>query len=70
VSEIDLVALDVLPGQCNVEAEVDGVSERVRFQGVRPHPHRGGVQFSAWSGWFHLADCPIKLTWDAFEFPD
>lgn len=59
-----------LPPQSGVEAEgriESGRNGQIRFRAVRLRrflpPKR-----SEWSGWFDMDDCPIALSWDAFDF--
>ncbi len=59
---MNLCRIDVLPPQSGVHIELDDSHHFVRFRGYDP------VRMSEWSGWFDVADCPIHLTWAAFEW--
>lgn len=64
----NLFKLDQLPPACSLRAEKEmrnGVL-CARFMAVKNH--NGSFIESKWSGWFNTADCPIILTWEAFDF--
>lgn len=60
---VSLAQLDVLPGGCSLVVEPDETGERVRFFAVDAEGNQ-----SAPSGWFDVADAPIRLSWVAFDF--
>lgn len=62
----DLFTIDVL-ARSGVTIDFDVTNERVRFQAHRLLRWRR-QRHSQFSGWFPLADCPVHLAWEAFDW--
>lgn len=61
-----IAVLDTLPPKCSLISEIDRDNDRVRFRAQMIAA--GTILDSKWSGWFPLAETPIRLSWVAFDF--